>query len=33
MIEFDKIEASKEAFLRNKGYEINDSRENPPSLR
>tara|TARA_B100000886_G_scaffold339873_1_gene306782 strand:- start:945 stop:2081 length:1137 start_codon:yes stop_codon:yes gene_type:complete len=32
MIEFDQIEAAKEALLKNKGYEINDSRESPPSI-
>ena len=32
MIKFDKQEASKESLLISKGFEISDSRENPPSI-
>tara|TARA_B100000242_G_scaffold126304_1_gene89071 strand:- start:19153 stop:20289 length:1137 start_codon:yes stop_codon:yes gene_type:complete len=33
MIEYDKTEASKESLLKSKGFEICESRENPPSIK
>tara|TARA_B100000212_G_scaffold338714_1_gene315753 strand:- start:155 stop:1291 length:1137 start_codon:yes stop_codon:yes gene_type:complete len=33
MIIFDKKEAAKESFLKSKGFEISDSKENPPSIK
>ncbi len=33
MIEFDKKEASKESLLKSKGFQISESRENPPSIK